>query len=530
MTPESPLSPRSLRPRNPRPAHRLLPVALLALVTLVLAPERAVAKGGDDSEVLQFLASTGADADGTAKARWRDKGGGVLDFSVELEQLDAGTYDLFVADANKGSISVDGTGQGEIEFKTPLDSPKPLFDFEVFGQVLEVRQGATVFFSDTFEGSSSGGGGGGGSGNDKTKTELSMVNTGLDFNAKGTLKYQTKGGKSSGEVKFTVEVERLDAGTYTLLVGGPPVAEIISSSGSETEVEFQDPVEPGKVLLNFDPLGQQVDIALGPDVYLSAFLPASDAATGTKSPNTKKQTAKDLGKGKGDKLLVVLANTGVAPGAQGKATLAKEGESEFEVEIEDVPSGDYGLFVGGLERGTLSAGSGSAQLDFSSSPGAGQLLLDFEVQGALVEVRNGSGETLLASVFPVSVQAALGSFKQELVKSNKLKLNLVNVGADLDATGTLQWKLAGNGNARLELRVKDLPAGTYGIFHTDGMAGAPSAAQLVVAPNGKGKLVLASAPKGSQAELDFDPLGLTIEILGDGDTTFLAVEVPNPTP
>ncbi len=502
----------------------------LALVAGFLPGDASAKSGGNDGqEVLQFLASTGADGNGTARARWRDKGDGSLDFSVELEHMDAGSYELYVTDLDlsKGSISVGGTGQGEIEFKAPLDSPKPLFDFEVFDQVVEVRQGATIFFTDTFSANGSGGNGGsGGSGNnsgDKTKTEVYMVNVGPDINAQGKLKYEIK----SNKTKFAIEVEKLDAGTYTLLVAGTPVAQITTVSSASVVLEFQNPVEAGKTLLNFDPLGAQIDVELDGTTYLTGVLSGSDTSTGTKAPNKGSQGAKDLGKTKGDELLVFLANSGVQAGASGKAKLTQTGETEFEVEIENVPAGDYPLSVNGTPVGTLSADStGHAQLNYSTSPRGGVMLLTFEVKGQLIEVKSGA-DVILSTVFPTSVQSALGKYKKETFKSNKVNVNLINAGADLDATGTLSWKLKGNGEQELQIQVKDLPAGDYGVV----VNSVPSTSVLTVSPkpsSGKGKLTFATVAKGSKLLLDFDPVGALVQLTDSSDVVVLqaVIDVP----
>mgnify|MGYP001820295272 CR=1 FL=1 len=40
-------------------------------------------------------------------------------------------------------------------------------------------------------------------------------------------------------------------------------------SDDEVELEFRDPVEPGKLPLDFDPLNQLIEIKQSSDVYLS---------------------------------------------------------------------------------------------------------------------------------------------------------------------------------------------------------------------------------------------------------------------
>ncbi|MBM3985400.1 MAG: hypothetical protein FJ296_06895 [Planctomycetes bacterium] len=479
------------------------------LVLLVASSAAPLSAGDDDLEILQFLAGTGADPDGTCRARWRqdeDSTG----FDVELEQMDAGDYEVWVGGTLRGELTVDGTGEGDVEFKTPQDGDKPLLDFDVLDQLVEVKQGATTFFSDTFDGSGSGGGGGGGSGGAASKIEVFMVNVGPDGNAQGRLRHELKGAKR----RFDLEVENLDGGVYQLLVDGAPVAEFMAD-GFETEIEFQDPVEAGKVLLNFEPLGAQVDVVSGGEVYLTAVMPAA----GTGAPAKGKKGAQDTGKKQGDGLLVVLLNSGLVPAANGKAKLEVSGETEFEVEFEDVPAGDYDLVVGGIVRGSAPAVEGAGEFRFSTSPLAGEELLDFTVQGQLVEVTDGV-DTLLSTVFPVSVQAALGTWKKEIHDVARVKVNLVASGLDLDARGVLDFKDKASKDT-LVVSVFDLPAGSYDLV----VDGVPQEDVLVVTKaDGKAKVTFDTQPKGKKLLLDFAVVGLVVQVTPSGDNGSVLLE------
>jgi hypothetical protein len=480
---------------------RSLPVVVLLVAAL--APTGR-ASGGDGTEIVQFLASTGADADATCRVRLKQ--GDDTSFDVELEHLPAGAYELWVdgVAVHDGTIDVDALGHGELEYDAPQDGGKPLLDFVVLDKLIEIKQAATVFFSDTF---SSQGDGGSAGGDDKTKAEVLLVNVGPDPDAHGHLAFQSK----SGELGFEIEVEDLQAGTYDLLVAGVPVSQF-DVAGEETEVEFQDPVEPGKLLLNFDPLGQQVDIASGGTTFLTAILPASNTTTGTKAPSSGKKGAKDVGKKKGDKLQVTLMNSGVLPGAKGKATLGQDGEVEFEVEIESVPDGSYPLLVGGLQVGTLQAAGGKASLHYSSSPEPGQPLLDFVVKGKVVSVTNGS-DAILSVVFPMTAQAALDKFKPEVHDAAHIKVNLVSTGVDLDATGLLDWKHKSSHDT-LVISVSDLAPGTYDLL----VNGAPIDDAIVIKKqDGNAKLTFDTKPSGKKLLLNFTVPGTSFQVTPSDD-------------
>jgi len=53
-------------------------------------------------------------------------------------------------------------------------------------------------------------------------------------------------------------------GSYGLRIGGETVGAIevvmLQDGSVEGELEFRNPVEPGKILLDFDPRGKQIDV------------------------------------------------------------------------------------------------------------------------------------------------------------------------------------------------------------------------------------------------------------------------------
>jgi hypothetical protein len=500
-----------------------LAVSGLALAALVggLSSD-ASAKDKGDEVTFQFLDSTGEDDDAIAAATFTDNGEGEQHFVVGVVGLPEGTYDVFVNDlvTPKGSIVVDAEGLGDIEFATPQDGSKPLLDFTVLDQAIEIREGKTVFFSDTFSTDGTGTLGDG----DKTKTEINLVNVNpeADFDARGSIKYTA----STSKVKLTLKVARLDAGDYEIRVDGVPVSQFTTVDSGALALDFQDPVAGGTTQLGIDPLGKQVDIAqAGGDVLLSGVLPASNTATGVKAPSTAKKGSKDLGKTKADSLQVFLLNTGVLQGALGSATLSQDSAAVvLVVKIEDVPSGTYDVAVGGIDVGMIDVDStGTGQIEFSSSPTGTKELLSFAVKGELIEVKSGE-DTILRNFFFNSVQEALASFKQETFKSNKVKVNLINGGIDLDATGTVNWKLKGNGDQEVTVDVKDLPAGEYTLV----VNGMPSATLLDVDDKGKTKLTWATVMKGKKVLLDFDPVDATLEVVDANDQALLrtVLDVP----
>ena len=234
----------------------------------------------------QFLDNLGAFPAATARIDYESRPAPTrTDFDVELEDLPVGDYQLLVDGIERAIISVvatdDGT-EGEVEFSSPQDDGELLLDFEPLGALIEIADAGGVLFSGIADPANSGGGndGGGGAGGDddnappfgNTETEVDFINTGLDTDASGDVELEQR----PDRVEFDVEIEDLDLGSYELWVGGMMVAEIevvTVDDGTEGEVEFRNPVEPGKLLLDFDPIGQLITIEQAGSVFLEVEFP-----------------------------------------------------------------------------------------------------------------------------------------------------------------------------------------------------------------------------------------------------------------
>lgn len=117
--------------------------------------------------------------------------------------------------------------------------------------------------------------GGGAIGFGSGKIEADMVNTGFYPQAYGKAKYDGRADRGA----FSVEIEDVPVGMYGLTVGGASVGEIQAQKDPDGTVrgqlEFRVPVEPGKILLDFDPHGQNIEVLDGATVILSVVFPMS---------------------------------------------------------------------------------------------------------------------------------------------------------------------------------------------------------------------------------------------------------------
>ena len=199
------------------------------------------------------------------------------EFSVEAEDLADGNYRIFVGDVDRGGLVV-SLGMGETEFRSPEEAGKALLTFDPTGEVIEVHdgQGAVLTSGDVVIGDGDDNGGGG---EDidfgTTEIEVDLTNTGVYPLASGDARLRPEIDRTD----FSVEIEDVPVGGYDLRIGGEIVGVItvnMQQDGSiEGELEFRNPVEPGKILLDFDPRGKQVDVLDGLTVILETLFPAN---------------------------------------------------------------------------------------------------------------------------------------------------------------------------------------------------------------------------------------------------------------
>jgi hypothetical protein len=224
------------------------------------------------SETETALVAAAAAGAGSGDTKLRVREDCRRDFSVEIEDVPLGSYDLFVGGALRGQIQVvdvAGRNEGELEFTSePGELDEVFLDFEPVGATVEVKQGDVLFFSLT-QGGPGTGGGGGSCTEGPLEVELPLLNPGAVPAASGKARYRIR---DDCDRDFRVEIEDVADGGYDLRVGGVSRGTIAVVAG-EGELEFADPVEPGKLLLDFDPRGQAVEVFDGGTLVLQRAFP-----------------------------------------------------------------------------------------------------------------------------------------------------------------------------------------------------------------------------------------------------------------
>ena len=242
---------------------------------------------------------------GSGHARYEDYPGH-MEFEVEVEGLPDGDYHLYVGMEDQGDFNVH-EGHGEIEFASPAETGKMMMTFDPRGEQIEIHDNGGVVlssFDSMFEedghdhhgdgdghdgdddhnydcefGHGMGGGMGGGmhdcvNDGEFIEVEADMVNTGVLPEASGEAKWEM----NSDRVMFSVEVEDVPVGSYSLVVGGNEegIIEAFEMHNGEVygRITFRDPETHGREHLDFEPRGQKIEVLQGETSILEVEFPS----------------------------------------------------------------------------------------------------------------------------------------------------------------------------------------------------------------------------------------------------------------
>jgi len=215
--------------------------------------------------------------------------------------------------------------------------------------------------------------------------DIDLVSTGVHAGAEGDAEFEIGPGKA----EFEVEVEDLPTGEYELQVGeitrGTITVTEDDDGDTEGEIEFRSPETANTLLLDFDPRGQTIDVLDNGVIVLTSIAPENGDTPG-------QDDAPPFGN---SEIEVAFNNDGVYPDGEAEAEFEQSSdEVEFEVEVEDIPTGSYALLVDGIERGQIQVHADDdeteGELEFRFPQEPGTMLLDFDPRGKLVEILEGS--------------------------------------------------------------------------------------------------------------------------------------------
>lgn len=443
---------------------------------------------------------------GEAKARYRTRKDGRIDFEVKIAGVAPGSYQLFVDGVARGTIEADALGIGEIEFENPAETGDLLLDFDPRGLRVDVSQNGNICFSGKMRADAQG----------VTicaysETTVMLPSTGADPDGSAEAELRTR---EDCEQSFSVEAEDIPVGAYDIKVGGvlkETLTVIDDGVKIEGEIEFEDGA------LDFDPNGQTIEISQGATVFFSG--PFTGGVTGGGDAQC---TPSDVE--------LPLLNAGVYDAGSGDtdSRVDVDCDRSFSVEIEDVPVGSYDVRVDGVVRGSLTVAFDGVQnrgeVEFETDPDEpGDVLLNFATDGKLVEVLEGA--TVIFSRTVTASGSGSGGGSGEVCTDEDTQLDLNVVGPVGGAKGDARYReQAADCDKDFSVQVEDLPLGDYSLVVGGTRRGTITVANVL--GNLQGEIEFDTEPNDlGELLLTFDPKGQLIEVV-QGATVYLNVTLP----
>jgi hypothetical protein len=234
-------------------------------------------------EVRLYPAVEGDSGEGKAKFWERSDRS---DFKVEAEDIADGTYTLKVCEGDDeelvGEMLVTG-GEGEMEFRSPEIADKLNLNFDprdcpielLAGSIVELDGSEVVVLTsgDDVLSEKKPGKKDDEDDDEGISIEVDLTNTGIINEAEGEAEYEA----DADEREFSVKIKNVPAGFYAVDVNGTTEGEIevVEDDG---KVKFTDPLKEGALELDFDLLGQLVEIretvSVEKEVILEVLFPS----------------------------------------------------------------------------------------------------------------------------------------------------------------------------------------------------------------------------------------------------------------
>ncbi|MFQ5514975.1 MAG: hypothetical protein ACE5FG_11115 [Myxococcota bacterium] len=477
------------------------------------------------------LAATALASGATIDARFRSRSGGRRSFRVEVEGMPQdGDYELRVDGLVVATIPVVG-GRGEVKFDTQPQAGKLPLDFDPRGATIDITQGLDVFASDVLAAEASGVNVCASSENDVFLTPTAAAGAGQ---AKARLRI-----RDDCDEDLRIEVEDLAAGDYAVCVSGVfRGAFTAADNGLQIfgEIEFDSDPSTDERLLDFAVDLAQIEIRAD-DGLAQAGDPCPttalifDVASGSPPPPGSCTFSETN--------IALAAAMDAPPGgaADVRFRTRTDCDEDLRIEIQDVPGGDYAVCVGGLFRATLTAASSGGQvqgqIEFDTSPSAGEILLNFTVDLGTIEIRANAPAAVPGDPCPSTTLlfagGGAGGPPPATCEFLDTEVPLLNVGPDSDAKGKARLRMDTDCDRDFRVEIENLPAGDYDLRVGGILRGTLAVAFDASTGEIQGEIEFDNDPD-QPAEVpfpaDMDPRGQDVEIV-QGTTVFLARGFPS---
>jgi hypothetical protein len=392
-------------------------LVLLGVLAALVLPVSAL----ELSLIRSQLENAGIDSDarGTVSARLTARS---ATLRLHLSRLTAGTtYHLLVGDEEVADFTAAANGSANVAFSLDSEDEEFLLDFDPRGEEIAISDGTNVILSAAFSGE--------GEAENIFVHEATRLQP-ADDSVEGRVQLHYVA--TANRTRFIVQMAGVESGEYALNIGGTEEASFEVNRRGAKFLIFEGGVEsddgtggetshPGKGLghikakgkghskgkgnghfesnnagshgdsrgkgnaggsvsrfdLDFDPRGELVEVLNGDgEVVFSGVMEAQIPGVNIGIENE------------------TILTPGVAdPDAAGTINFAVDldAETTLTVDVSSLSAGNYEVVIDGTQRGTLTVDAmGAGTIVFSTISLEGAVLLDFEVEGRTLEIRQGS--------------------------------------------------------------------------------------------------------------------------------------------
>ena len=292
-----------------------------------------------------------------AEARFELKTDGSQKFRVRFDGVPPGDYALFVDGIQRAATSLAlGDDDGKFEFRSPLNPPALLLDFDTRGQDVAILRGAQICFSGSLEAQA-----GGVNVCDKDEVGVCLLATPSAGDGEARAELETD---DDCEMEFQVKVRAVPEGDLAICVAGlfrgtieVDTHEVDPNDPQDpndprieytSRIEFFNPPEEGKLALDFEVDLTQIEVREGdPSAQVGEPCPATTVLFSGAEAVCPQEDACEK-----EDTEVTLMNLGDpnAPEANADARCEVDDDCDrkFRVRVEDLPAGDYDLLVDGF--------------------------------------------------------------------------------------------------------------------------------------------------------------------------------------
>lgn len=351
-------------------------------------PVSDIPSGGPNAEIETALFPTENGINGSkGEADFRTRPDRV-DFKIEIEKLPIGLYEFWVNGARHGNIEVVPTAtgnQGELEYANPPRPGKLPLTFNPDGALFEIKSGdSTILAALAPLGDQPGAANGGAVSFPKQKVKQPLSS--LD-GSRGRAVVSVVSSRS--KARLIVNFTRLDPGAYTFCSNGIPIQDFVYERGKH-RITLSSIPGANERLLNFDPTNSGYELMRDGVIVMSGTVGGTPLGNGVLPLGEIERS---------------FSNTGLDGDAVGRARLRTRADrTDFNVEVEDLPAGQYRLIVDGLDTGgitvvtTETGTQGEAEFQ-SPTDDADKNLLTFDPRGRTIQITGTGGTVYLSLIF-----------------------------------------------------------------------------------------------------------------------------------